>query len=295
MARKAAAKRAPSTRQKQPLTADLLLRIYNVLDLNTRAKGGLQRLRDWALTLTAYRSFLRRGELAALRVEDVSPVAFEPDDPSTVNWPRALLGTRLLVIRVRSSKTAPTGRKRAPELEKGDTVIVGPHADPRLCPVRWCDTLRTALIAADKLSHYFFPDLNDKLKPLSGSSVSKAVKRLVGLIGLNPSHFAAHSTRRGAATDAFKEGIDVALIKRMGRWKSDAVYVYFDDVTGDMLRFNTIFGKIGRGAARPENPLPSASSASAGGGGGGGADGAEEDNDSSDSDAGSESDPLPSG
>ena len=197
------------------------------------------------MILVAYRSFLRRSELVALRVADVIFAEFKSSGPESANWPTAMLDRPVLVLRVSSSKTQLTARRLNAESGAGTTVIVGPHSDPRLCPVSITRRLFTAVAVAGKTSPFFFPNLTDREKPLSGSTFAHAVKRFVGAIGLDPKDFSGHSTRRGAATDAFRQQIDVALNKRMGRWRSDAVFLYFDNAAGDMLRFNEVFGCIG--------------------------------------------------
>lgn len=244
MARRAAAKSAPPPKPKHPLTAAMLTQIYGKVDLNPGVKGGIQRLRDWAMILLAYRGFLRRSEIVALRMSHVIFTEFKADDPDAAAWPPAMLGRELLVVHVASSKTRPTARRLIPD-DDGTTVIVGPHSDRRVCPVHWCKAAFRAIAAARKSSEWFFPNLLDKSKPLAGATVAQAVKRFVATIGLDPKNFAAHSTRRGAATDAFKQQIDLHLVKRMGRWKSDAVYLYIDDAIGEMLRFNEVVGRIG--------------------------------------------------
>jgi integrase len=264
MARRAAKKTAPASKPKRPLTTDLLAQISTKLDLAPGAKGYLQRLRDWAMVLLAYRSFLRRSELVALRLSDVQFTEFKSTDPDAVGWPAAMLDQQLIVLRVASSKTRPTARRLDATSDAGVTVIVGPHSDRRLCPVRWCKSAFSAIAAAGKSSEWFFPNLTDNSKPLAGATVGHAVKRFVALIGLDPKDFAAHSTRRGAATDAFKQRIDAALVKRMGRWSSDAVYLYVDNAVGEMLRFNEVMGRVGHSPSlSSDRTARSASAASA--------------------------------
>jgi integrase len=56
--------------------------------------------------------------------------------------------------------------------------------------------------------------------PLALSSVSTAVKSAVG------PGFSAHSLRVGCATELFRAGVPVAVIKEIGRWRSDAALLY---------------------------------------------------------------------
>ena len=47
-------------------------------------------------------------------------------------------------------------------------------------------------------------------------------------IGVDPTGYGSHSMRRGGATAAAKF-VRTHVLKRHGRWKSDAVYLYVDD------------------------------------------------------------------
>jgi hypothetical protein len=50
---------------------------------------------------------------------------------------------------------------------------------------------------------------------------------MVASIGLDPSKFSGHSLRGGGATDLFARCIPYYVIKKMGRWTSDAALLYF--------------------------------------------------------------------
>ena len=54
------------------------------------------------------------------------------------------------------------------------------------------------------------------------SVLKTAIKRM----GLNPSLYTVHGTRGGRANDLLSMGLSVEAIKKLGRWKSNAVYVY---------------------------------------------------------------------
>ena len=52
------------------------------------------------------------------------------------------------------------------------------------------------------------------------------LKRAIKAIGLDPNLYSIHSMRLGRGTDLEKQGISIPLIKKIGRWKSNAVYKY---------------------------------------------------------------------
>ena len=53
-----------------------------------------------------------------------------------------------------------------------------------------------------------------------------AMRTALAAAGINPSHYAGHSFRIGAATIAAQQGIQDSLIKTLGRWESSAYTVY---------------------------------------------------------------------
>lgn len=62
-------------------------------------------------------------------------------------------------------------------------------------------------------------------------------------IGLDPKSFSLHSGRRGGATEAVINGCDLLLLKRQGRWRSDACpQLYVDDVLNNSSKFSSFLG-----------------------------------------------------
>ena len=61
---------------------------------------------------------------------------------------------------------------------------------------------------------------------LSYRLYNSIIKRLVQLVGLDPSSYSSHSVRAGAATQAARAGLDPDSIKCLGRWRSQAYMVY---------------------------------------------------------------------
>ena len=62
---------------------------------------------------------------------------------------------------------------------------------------------------------------------MTGDYVRQLIKTRVASIGLNPSRFSGHSLRAGGATDLFALCVQYWVIKKMGRWKSDAALKYY--------------------------------------------------------------------
>ena len=154
--------------------------------------------RDRALLLIGFGAALRRSELVALDVEDVT----ETDE-----------GLR---VRIRRSKTDP----EAGGAEVG--IVRGQHPD--IDPVRALRTWRE--VGAITTGPLFRPITRaDTVRSgrLSGQTVALIVQRTAERAGLPaPEAFAGHSLRSGCATQAAVEGAPERAIMRQGRWRSSA-------------------------------------------------------------------------
>ena len=53
-----------------------------------------------------------------------------------------------------------------------------------------------------------------------------AVHTALVILGINPSHYAGHSFRIGAATTVANSGLQDSLIKTLGQWESSAYALY---------------------------------------------------------------------
>ena len=169
--------------------------------------------RDRALLLIGFGAALRRSELVALDVEDVT----ETDE-----------GLR---VRIRRSKTDPEGSGA----EVG--IVRGQHPD--IDPVRALRTWRE--LGAITTGPLFRPITRaDTVRRgrLSGQTVALIVQRTAQRAGLPaPEAFAGHSLRSGCATQAAVEGAPERAIMRQGRWRSAATVRRYIR-TGDLWQEN---------------------------------------------------------
>lgn len=55
------------------------------------------------------------------------------------------------------------------------------------------------------------------------------IKRQVARLGMDPKRYANHSLRAGGATDLFVARVPYYVIKKAGRWQSDAAMIYYRD------------------------------------------------------------------
>jgi site-specific recombinase XerD len=161
--------------KKTALLRDPLLELIDRIDPTTTVG-----LRDRALLLLGFAVGLRRSELVALQVEDLSP---SPDG---------------LRIRIARSKTDQQGR--------GQELLVVYAEPPRPCPVR---ALRAWLDAAEVTTGPIFRGVTRTgaiSNPLTPQTVALIIKKRARTAGLDAREFAGHSLRSGYATQAARDG-----------------------------------------------------------------------------------------
>ena len=182
----------------------------SVADLRAmlRHAAGPAATRDRALMLTGWAGALRRSELVALNLSDVTMSAEGAE------------------LRIRRSKT---------DKDAAGAVVALPYgADPATCPV-----LALAAIVHGREDEGpeapVFRTINRHGSHggrLSGQAVGLVLKRYAGAAGIDPAAVSGHSLRRGFATEARRSGADLVAVCRHGRWEdgSRAVLGYFADV-----------------------------------------------------------------
>lgn len=178
--------RAVAQREAAPLTVGELRRV--VVRIDTATTAGL---RDRALLLIGFAGALRRSEIVALEVEDLTAV----DDG--------------LTIRVRRSKTDQEGQ--------GATLAIPHGTDPDTCPVR---ALTAWLAHASIDTGPLFRAVTRHGTvgaALEGRAVARIVQRRVVAAGLDPSRYAGHSLRAGFVTTAAAAGATERAIAHQTR------------------------------------------------------------------------------
>jgi len=88
--------------------------------------------------------------------------------------------------------------------------------------------LRTARAGAVTLFPKRLPETSfDWSSPISYDSLVTRIKLVAHRLGLSTDGYAGHSLRAGGATDLFVARVPYFIIKRMGRWSSDAAMIYY--------------------------------------------------------------------
>ncbi len=194
------------SRQKHPITPELLLQIRRYLDTSLPSHAAI-----WALFCTAFFSFLRKSNLTAASANSFDPTRhLTRQDIKFTNHGA--------VLRIRWTKTL--------QHKEGLLLIPLPSIPgSALCPVSAIAHF-FALVPAPPSAPLFCLPTASSHRPITFSTFTACLKRLISTIGLDPANYSPHSFRRGGATFAFQSGVPEHLIKLHGDWRSDAFRAY---------------------------------------------------------------------
>jgi hypothetical protein len=185
-------------------------------------------VRDGLLILVAFRALLRGAEASNLLSDEIFL--------DEVGGKTCLF----LAISARKNNT----QRSLPRCKRTSGVVLVLCADrvTILCPVAWYEgynRLRAALGIESSVS--FFCSVSGE--SLSSDLLRSRLKLALESIGLDPKDYGGHSTRSGAATALVKKGVSIRVLKKLGGWKSDAVYVYVRDDAAELCHALALLGE----------------------------------------------------
>ncbi|MEK5645864.1 integrase [Paenibacillus rhizosphaerae] len=197
---------------KKPVEIELLKQMLREIPDNL---GGV---RDKAILLIGFAGALRRSEIVAL---DVGDITLDPNG---------------LIVQIHHSKTDPES--------KGELVGIPYGKNKDTCPVQ--AYLQWLKVLNGREGALFRPiDRHGNIKPsrLSDKAVSLIVKKYIEAIGLESNEYSGHSLRAGFATTAASLGKSERLIMKQTRHLSEKMVRRY-------IRMNSIFrdntaGEIG--------------------------------------------------
>ena len=79
------------------------------------------------------------------------------------------------------------------------------------------------------------------------------VKDLLRRIGVDPTQYGSHSCRKGGCSKAAAAGVELRVLKRHGRWKSWAVFLYIHDSVKKKLEVTSALYKYRQQAGAPQS------------------------------------------
>jgi site-specific recombinase XerD len=188
----------PAGPGKLPLPTNFVARMVKA------SPGGPIDDRDNFLTSLMTAAFLRESEAADLKDSEV--------------WLENQDGADMLLVLVGKSKTDSERR--------GHTIVVGAATSMHeACPIALYKKWKAR---RNPDAEYLFHQM-DSTKKLSHKSPNGIIKKLLLRIGVDPRPYGSHSCRKGGCSAAAERGIMIRVLKRHGRWKSDAIFTYISD------------------------------------------------------------------
>ena len=198
------------TKQMQPITPEMLVRIFDVVDFTN-----LTDMVAWVATLVGFTLFLRRSNLVP-----ESMTTFDPEKQFRRKDFNVIDPLSAMMAEVRWSKTIQFKEKvlRLPIL---------PATNKSICPVLWVHYMFEQIPGDPEDPMFMIPSKGEKLA-LSANQLVARIRKWLTLIGEEPEKYALHSLRRGGATFALQCDIKGEMIKLLGDWASDAWRRYCD-------------------------------------------------------------------
>ena len=193
-------------RTRLPITPDILRKVRLVLE---KDKMKYDHVMLWAAYCTAFFGFLRSGEVTV-----PSRAAYDPGEHLSYGDITFNSQTQPTVaqVNIKASKTDP--------FRAGVMIYLG-RTNCELCPV-------TALIAYYTIrgteAGPFFQFRDGS--PLSREKLVEKLRESLTEAGVDPTKFAGHSFRIGAASTARANGVQDSMIQTLGRWRSAAYLRY---------------------------------------------------------------------
>jgi hypothetical protein len=192
-------------RLRLPLTAPILCRIIREI------RNDYDGVNLKAAICVAFAAFLRSGEFTWDNWTSTSSTFF-------IARKHIKFNTTSVTVTLPASKADP--------FRKGIAIQLASSPTSQLCPVRALRQLYT-LFPRDP-SHPLF---SRSLGPFSRKYLVDKIKELLLRAGISTLGFSGHSLRKGAAVSAAANGLSKDDIKLLGRWKSDAVDTYINEIS----------------------------------------------------------------
>ena len=214
---------ASSSPKRLPITLSILRQLKVHMVTSASDYDGVML---WAAACTCFYGFFRAGELTVpseSAFDSSAHLCFADVSVDCIHNPQ------VVKLRLKASKTDP--------FRKGVDVVLGrTHTDT--CPIT---ALLAYLALRGNTPGCLFKFADGRL--LTKQRFVQKVREALLAGGFNPSQFAGHSFRIGAATTAAESGISDSSIKMLGRWESAAFQVYIRTPRERLASFSAVLGK----------------------------------------------------
>ena len=219
--------KASTVKQKLPITIDILLGIFNIINLHNSFDASF-----WPICLISFYGLFRKSHLL--------PISGNKFDPQTqLSQSSFKFQPWGMLIVVVWSKTI--------QFRECTVHIPIPyiHNSP-LCPVSSLKHAMSFTYSAPPLSHAFsYYDLEHlQIRCFTYKQFLSKLRSCLSILGYPPDDYTGHSFRRGGgASFAFSSGVPIELIKILGDWKSDAVLLYLTVPQDIRIRASNLIAK----------------------------------------------------
>ena len=196
-----------------PISKDMLRLMMEKIDKQFSSTQPYLACLHRAMFSTAHYGLLRAGEVAkGLHVMLANNIHI------------GLNKNKILII-LETSKTHTKGDK--PQRIKIAEVKSGHQRNAKCCPFKVLKDYLNQRPAAKQENEQFFVFSDNS--PVSAPQLRLIFKKFIKAIGLQSQLYNIHSFRIGRSSDLFKLGVSVETIKKIGRWKSNAIFKYLRD------------------------------------------------------------------
>ena len=203
-----------------PITPSILAQLFKVWSpSSTKYKETML----WAAACVGFFGFLRSGEFTVPSSDAYDPSVHLSFHDIAVNSHSA---PSLVRLRLKTSKTDP--------FRQGVDIFLG-RGSKELCPVL---ALTHFLALRGSKPGPLFCWANGA--PLTKPNLISSLRSALELAGHDPSKFAGHSFRVGAASTAAERGIEDSVIKVLGRWNSDAYCRYIKLPASELVAYSRV-------------------------------------------------------
>lgn len=212
IAHMAVAKLAPTKSKKPPrppVTLAHLHLLYNNLSFTNAFDIAV-----WAVACCAFWGLMRLGEAT------VPSLTYEANRHASraadLTWSTEK-GIRSVAIAIPWTKTTQM---------RGGTILLTEEQDEVACPHRALEMHLSANSAVPAIGHLFgYATVNGRWRPMIKTDMMARCEEIWTISGLSVP--TGHSFRIGGTSHLLARGTDVKIVQRLGRWSSDAFFLYW--------------------------------------------------------------------
>ena len=215
--------------RKSPITINMLIGIYHLLDLSRPFHAVV-----WALLLVAFFFLLRKSNLLPATYQQV----MNKDSPHLRHC-NIHFNAKEVILSVYKTKTI--------QFKQCVLTIPLPRVhNSILCPTQALHNYSHMVPAPGNFPVFLIKDSCSFFQPLLSSHFARVIKTLVSMLNLDTKVYSPHSFRRGGATFAFHAGAHHLFIKCLGDWSSDAYLIYLTLSNEDKVTVMQLASKTSR-------------------------------------------------